>query len=357
MTHEEITIRAIARALPAVVSILIGKDEALVEKDIPKEIWDEIAQETKSELDPPTHEEIIGHMPHVGAGKIQVGNGSGFIVSTDGHILTNKHVVTDAAADYTIITAANDRYTAKVLARDPLNDVAILKIEADNLPTVDLGDSNNARLGQSVMALGNALGEFANSASAGIISGLARFLSAISDDAKHSETLRGLIQTDAAINPGNSGGPLINLDGEVIGINTAVVSGAENIGFAIPINRAKKDLAEVQTSGRIRQPFLGIRYTIIDEGTKKRFHLTVGHGLLVRGENIPGYPAVLPQSPADKVGIRENDILLEINGETINAEHSLEDALEKSEIGQTLRLKGIRHNQPIEWSVTLEERK
>ncbi|OHA01932.1 MAG: hypothetical protein A3H71_00235 [Candidatus Sungbacteria bacterium RIFCSPLOWO2_02_FULL_48_13b] len=357
MTHEEHTIQAITKALPAVVSILIGKDEATVEKDIPKEIWDEIAKETKSEPDPPTHEEIIGHMPHVGAGKIQVGNGSGFIVSADGHILTNKHVVTDAAADYTIITTANDRYTAKVLARDPLNDVAILKIEADNLPTVELGDSNSARLGQSVIALGNALGEFANSASAGIISGLARFLSAISDDAKHSETLRGLIQTDAAINPGNSGGPLINLDGEVIGINAAVVSGAENIGFAIPINRAKKDLEDVREFGRVRWPFLGVRYMPIDAGTKKHFKLPIDHGLLIKGEKIPDYPAVLTQSPADKAGIRENDILLEINGEAISAEHSLEDALEKSEIGQTLKLKILRAGVEQEIQVTLEERK
>ena len=169
--------------------------------------------------------------------KTKIGGGSGFIVSPDGYVLTCSHVVSDLEADYTVIVTPKEKYQAQVLARDPLVDIAVLKINSKKpLPYLELGDSNKIELGEQVLAIGNPLGEFEDTLSAGIISGLSRKIKAYGGIPFKATTLRGLIQTDAAINPGNSGGPLVNMEGKAIGINTAMVMGAENIGFAIPIN-------------------------------------------------------------------------------------------------------------------------
>lgn len=173
----------------------------------------------------------------------QIGAGTGFVVRNDGLIVTNKHVVLDEAASYTVITNDGTKYSAEVLARDQFQDLAVVKIEAQGLPTVILGSSEDLEIGQTVVAIGNALGEFSNTVSKGIISGLSRSITASSGAL--SERLEKVIQTDTAINPGNSGGPLLNLRGEVIGINTAIVSGAQNVGFAIPVNHAKKVLSDM----------------------------------------------------------------------------------------------------------------
>jgi len=358
MTHEESVIHAIQTALPAVVSIIIGKNPDAVAGDIPEEMWHDIEEAAKEEKTPTSREEIVSHMPRTKTGKVRVGWGSGFLVSKDGHIITNKHVVVDADAEYTVTTAAEDSYIAKVLARDPLNDVAILKIEGDNLPVIALGDSNAIRLGQTAIALGNALGEFQNTVSAGIVSGLSRFLTAMSDDGGHAEHLRGLIQTDAAINPGNSGGPLVDLSGAVIGINAATVFGAENIGFAIPINRAKRDLADVLQYGRIKKPFLGIRYVVINPEIQKKLKLDIDHGIIVRGEHAAHYPGVVKASPADKAGLTEGDIILSVNNQELSEAHSLEDILENSEIGDSLTLQVLQKDgKRINREILLEERK
>ena len=182
--------------------------------------------------------------------KTKIGGGSGFIVSPDGYIITSNHVVAERDADYTVIYEPNKTYPAKVISRDPINDVAILKINIKNFPYLELGDSDKIELGETVIAIGNALGEFHDTVSTGVVSGLSRYITAFSGLSRQAEMLRGLIQTDAAINPGNSGGPLVNIEGKVIGINTAVVMGAQNIGFAIPINYAKKDLEEVKNTER-----------------------------------------------------------------------------------------------------------
>lgn len=357
MTHEETLIAAIEKVLPAVVSIAIGKDATAVERSIPEATWEEIEKTADKNHTKVSRDEIIGHLPHMADGTIQVGFGSGFIVSADGYILTNKHVVIDADAIYSVTTTADDRFVARVLARDPLNDVAILKIEGDAFPFANLGDSSAIRLGQTAIALGNALGEFQNTASAGIISGLSRAITALSDDEIHAEHLRGLFQTDAAINPGNSGGPLVNIAGEVIGINSAIVHGAQNIGFAIPINRAKKDLKDVAQFGKIKRPLLGLRYIPITTETKKRLGLSVDHGALVAGEKIPGRQGVLANSPAAKAGIKDGDIILAVNGQPIRESFSLEDALETSKIGDTMQVEFLRAGETMSANIVLEERK
>lgn len=178
-----------------------------------------------------------------GTRKEQIGAGTGFIIRSDGLIATNKHVIDLENADYTVITSDNKHYPAKIVWRDPSQDLAMIKITGLGFPTIKLGNSDEVRAGQTVIAIGNALGQLSNSVSKGIISGLARSIVATSPNG--SEKLEQLFQTDAAINPGNSGGPLLNLNGEVIGVNTAVAVGAQNIGFAIPINRAKVDLNSI----------------------------------------------------------------------------------------------------------------
>ncbi len=265
------------------------------------------------------------------------GGGTGFIITGDGLIVTNKHVVADDGAAYTVFTSTGDAHEAKVLARDPLNDLAVLKIEASGLPVVQLGDSDALKIGQHVVAIGNALGEFSNSVTTGVISAKERQIQAQAGRGV-VENLSGLLQTDAAINPGNSGGPLVNLAGQVIGINTAVAGGAENIGFAIPINVVKKAIESVKSTGEIKRPQMGVRYVPITKEFAKLNQLPVDHGvLLVRG-NDPGELAVVPSSPADKAGLTEGDIVTEINGDRIDENHPLLAILTKYEIGQKVIL-------------------
>ncbi len=348
MTHEEQIISVVQKSIPAVVSIMVGKDLAALEaKGFP--FFGE-----SPPLFGPSEEEIIESLPKTDSGKIRTGGGSGFIVEPNGYILTNKHVVADPEAEYTIITPAEDKYAAKVLARDPINDVAVLKIEADGLPTLKLGDSTKILLGQGVVAVGNALGEFKNTVSTGIVSGLSRYITAMTDMEGHAERLRGLVQTDAAINPGNSGGPLLNLKAEVIGINSAVVFGAQNIGFAIPINKAKSDLEDLKKFGRIKKPFLGVRYIQITKAIASKLRAPCDYGALVLAES--GGRAVIHGSAAEKAGIRERDIILEVNGAAITEQNSLEDILEKFAIGDNLKLKLLRGGDEQECELVLGER-
>jgi len=347
--YEEQIIKTIEKVMPAVVSIMVGKAYEEIIKERPYELM--IPHGDHLDLPPPEEE-----LPHTPGGKIRIGGGSGFIIDPSGMILTNKHVVHDTKAEFIVTTATEDTYYAKVLARDPLNDVAILKIDAQNLPSIVLGDSNKIRLGQTVLAVGTALGEFQNTVSAGIISGLSRFITAITDTEGHSERLRGLIQTDAAINPGNSGGPLVNLNGEAIGINAAVVFGAQNIGFAIPIDKAKRDIEELKKYGRIRRPFLGIRYVILNPALKKRFHLPVDQGALIIREGVPGRHAVLPGSAAHKAGFQEMDIITEFNHLPITEKTGIEDLLENLPLGEHVPVKILRNGKEKELIMKLEER-
>ena len=347
MTYEEQIVAAVKKTMPAVISIAISKDLELIEKTMPFQEFGIMPQ--------------MENLPTDEQGRVKLGGGSGFIVSSDGVVLTNKHVIMDAEATYAVVDSEGNRYSVRILARDPVQDVAILKIdppaggEIKKWPTVALGDSQKLALGQTVIAIGNALGEFQSTVSTGIVSGLSRFITAVTDIQGTMARLRGLIQTDAAINPGNSGGPLLNLNGEVIGINAAVVFGAQNIGFAIPIEKAKRDLADIAKHGKIRRPFLGIRYVLLNPMFAKRYNLPIDHGALLVRENIPGDHAVVPGSAADKAGLREHDIILTCNNESLTEQKTIEDMLENAVPGDNVTLTIFRDGKENEAKITLEE--
>jgi len=288
--------------------------------------------------------------------KTKIGGGSGFVVSQDGYVFTSQHVVADKDADYTIIVEPTKKYPAKVLERDPINDIAILKVDADDLPYLELGDSEEIELGQTVIAVGNPLGEFHDTISSGIVSGMSRSITAFSGANNQASQLRGLIQTDAAINPGNSGGPLVDIEGKVIGINTAMVMGAQNIGFAIPINYAKKDFEEVLKFGKIKRPFLGVRYIILNKEIAQAHKLPVDWGALVVREAL-GEKAIIKDSSADKAGLREYDIILEVNEEKITEKNPLANILQKFAIEEEVILKILRDKKEIKTKVKLDEKK
>ncbi len=291
-----------------------------------------------------------------GTTKQTVGEGSGFLITTDGMIVTNKHVVSDETAEYTVVTNDSQKHPAKVLARDPINDIAILKIEGSDLPILALGDSDNLKVGQTTIAIGNSLGEFANTVSRGIISGLGRNVVAGSP-MDRSERLNGIIQTDAAINSGNSGGPLLNIGGEVIGINVAIVQGAQNIGFALPANQIKKVVDQVKATGKISTPYLGVRYIPIDSQIQKANNLDYNYGVIIKGGQLLTDLAVIPGSPADKAGLVENDIILEIDGTKIDQDSSLTDLISKYDVDDEVMLKISHKGEEKTVKVKLEERK
>ena len=288
--------------------------------------------------------------------KTQIGGGSGFVVSPDGYVFTSNHVVSDTTADYTVIVDPKHKYPAKVLSRNPINDTAVLKIVRDEVFShIEMADSNKIELGEEVIAVGNALGEFTDTLSAGIISGLSRFITAFGGIDHQMQNLRGLIQTDAAINPGNSGGPLVNMEGKAIGINTAMIMGAENIGFAIPINYAKKDLDEVKKYGKIIIPFLGVKYVLISKEMAEANKLPVENGAIVVREAL-GESPVIEDSAADRAGIKEWDIILECNGEKITAKNPLANTLAKCKIGGETTFKILREGKEMKLSAKLEEK-
>ncbi len=348
-SYEEAVIRAVDKAMPSVVAIVISKDIPIIEQ-CPYNPFGDLS---------PEFQQFFGNgfqfnQPcQKGTRREEVGGGSGFVIDADGLIVTNRHVVADETAEYTVVTNDGKKYAATVLARDPFQDIAVIKINATGLQVVALGDSDSLRLGQTAIAIGNSLGEFRNTVSVGSVSGLSRTITA-SGNGISSEKIQDVIQTDAAINPGNSGGPLLNLKGEVIGINTAIASGAQNIGFAIPINRAKRDITSVKKSGTISTPYLGVRYIIIDETIAKQQKISVDYGALVRGS--PDGPGVIVDSPAAVSGVRAEDIILEINGARIDQNYPLTLRLQAYGVGDTIQLTIIREGKTISLPVTLQER-
>lgn len=289
--------------------------------------------------------------------KVKIGGGSGFIVQPYGIILTNRHVVADPEAEYIVVLNEGEKKKAKILARDPIADIAVLKIDGENLPVVELGDSSKLELGQTVIAIGNVLGIFRNTVSLGVVSGLAREIVASEGLTGETARLRGLIQTDAAVNPGNSGGPLVDLSGRAVAINAAMVFLAQSIGFALPINSAKKDLAEVEHYGRIRQPFLGVRYVLLNKKLQQTQGLPTDKGVLVIAEPMPGAGAVVPGGPADVAGIREGDIILAIEKQEISSKNPLLEILQKFKVGDEIELKVLRKSREVKCKLVLGEKR
>jgi serine protease Do len=274
--------------------------------------------------------------------------GSGFIVSNNGMIVTNKHVVSDTSMTYQVITSDGKKYSVKNIYRDPLNDVALLKIDpsqnsGEKLQPLTLGDSSHLQVGQYVVAIGTALGELRNTVTTGVISGLGRGITAGSPYEGSVEQLNDVIQTDAAINPGNSGGPLFNSAGQVIGVNTAVSQNGQNIGFAIPINVIKDSLQNFQQNGEIKRPFLGVSYTMLSKSLAVLNNLPQG-----------AYVQDIEQgSPADNAGIQQGDVITKIDGQQIDDNNSLSTVVAKDKVGQTITVTIYRDNNTQDIKVTL----
>lgn len=345
--YEAQIVNAIKTASPAVVSIVVSKDVPIVEQYFVSPFEND-----------PFFRQFFGdvQIPQLrqkGFRKEEIGGGSGFVVSGDGLILTNKHVVSDTKAEYMVFTNDGKKYSAKVLARDSIIDIAILKISAPNLSVIALGNSDNIAVGQTSIVIGNALGEFRNTASVGVISGLSRSITASGGGL--TETIYDVLQTDASINPGNSGGPLLNLKGEVVGVNTAMVSGAQSIGFAIPINQVKRIINDIISFGKIKTPFLGVRYLTITPTVKDSRKLSFDYGvLIVKGEN--NEPAVLPDSPAAKAGLQEGDIILEFGDRKIDFDHPLISRINLYSVGDTIKVKIWRDGQTVNLKIVLAEK-
>ena len=286
--------------------------------------------------------------------KQQIGGGTGFVISADGLILTNRHVVADAEAEYEVVMSDGRRMPAKVAAVDSVLDVAVLKVEAQDLPVAPLGDSSKLETGETVIAIGNALSEYSNSVTKGVISGINRRVVA-GDGFGDSEIIEEALQTDAAINPGNSGGPLISLRGEVIGMNTAVNRSGQSIGFAIPIDAAKVVIESYKEHGRIVRPWLGVRYVTLTAEAAKANGLTVDHGALVVGGGTGEGAAVVAGSPAEKAGIKAGDVLLDVDGETLGQDHPLASVIARKRAGDTVAIRLLREKTEMSVQVELAE--
>lgn len=353
ISYEQAIIDAVREASPSVVSIIISKNLPIYEQQFINPFGD----------NSPFSIQIPKYVQQ-GTELREIGAGSGFIVSEDGLVLTNKHVVLDEKAEYTVLANDGKKYSAKVLALDPVQDLAIIKIEgSEKFKAIKLGNSEGIQIGQGVIAIGNALGRFSNTVSVGIVSGLGRTISASDQTGDFIETLENIIQTDAAINQGNSGGPLINLKGEVIGINTATAQGAQTIGFAIPVNIAKKDIQQVIKNNKIVYPFLGVRYVLVDEEVKAKYKLSEDYGAYVlQGDD--GEPAITKDSAADKAGVKAGDLILEVKPsnssgqawEKITAANSMSRTIQKYNAGDKVTLKILRDGGLVEVEVVLGER-
>lgn len=274
--------------------------------------------------------------------QIQRDIGTGFVVDSQGKVVTNKHVVSDAQAEYLVVDKEGNEHKVEKIYRDPTNDLAIVQVADLKKPALPLGDSDTIRVGESVIAIGTALGEFRHTVTTGVVSGLGRGITA-GDGLSQFEEIEGVIQTDAAINPGNSGGPLINARGEVIGVNVAVSQSAENIGFALPINVIKASLENFNATGQFERPMLGVRYQMITE----RAALTneVPQGAYVA--------EVVENSTAAKIGIQPGDIITMINGSKLK-DTELVVILNKLKVGQSVKIEIWREGEFKELEATLQ---
>lgn len=310
--------------------------------------------ETTSSSQPTSIEELFG-----GGGsttpRTSQSAGTGIILSSDGIIITNRHVIPDGSSNISVTTSDGKTYdNVELLAKDPRTnfDIAFLKVKnVSNLKPAKIGDSAKMQVGDAVVAIGYALGEFSNTVTSGIISGLGRPITA-GDGVTSAETLTNLFQTDAAINPGNSGGPLVNMNGEVIGINTAVAGNAENIGFSIPVNDVKNQITSILDKGKIEVPYMGVRYVMVTPAIQKRFDLSTDFGAWLKAGGAN--QAVINGSPADKAGLKEGDIITYVNGQKVDSDNPLASRLSKYNIGDQVEITYQRDGKEQKTKATLE---
>ena len=271
--------------------------------------------------------------------------GTGFIVDASGWIITNQHVVSSSTADYKVVTSDGNQYDVTEIVRDDANDIAILKIDAKDLTVLSLGNSDNLAVGQDVVAIGTPLGEYSGSVTKGILSGLDRTVTASSSwYGGTAKTYEGVIQTDAAVNPGNSGGPLLNSQGEVIGVNFATTSNADNISFALPINIVKEKIEEYRTYGKFIQPYLGVSYEMISE-FEAYYYKNIVAGAFVQSIDSEG--------PAYAAGIRKGDIITKFGENAVNT--SLLTLIQKHKVGDKVDVEYYRTGDTKTVTVTLTE--
>lgn len=286
-------------------------------------------------------------------------------MTEDGLVITNKHVVRDPEADYSVVLADGKNMRAKVVSLDPANDLAVIQIlegesgetKPSKLPTVRFGSSKELKIGTRVIAIGNALGEFANTVTSGIVSAVSREIEASDGNGRNADLLTNLIQTDAAINGGNSGGPLINLNGEVVGINTATATNANGIGFAIPIDDVKPIFASVQEFGKIVRPQLGARYVLLNQENAKEFGTKTETGALIIGNDLNGEFAVLPDSSAAEAGLKSGDIITAIDNVKITEQNGPRELIRNKKVGDTIKLTVLRDGKSLTLTAKLKEAK
>jgi serine protease Do len=348
---------AAAPAVPAAphavtaLSTTAGSTEAA---DPATEVTDRPISEIAREVGPAVVAIVIGASGDPGSADYSaLGAGSGVIVDPSGLILTNRHVAGDGGS-LTVYLEDGRSFKGKLEGVDTLTDLALLRIRATDLPAARLGDSSSVEVGEPAIAIGNPEGDLPGSVTAGIISALEREV-VVGDAAgvQAPESLRHLIQHDAAINPGNSGGPLLAGDGSVIGINTAMAGGSQGIGFAIPIDMAKPIVTQVLAGDPIRRPYIGIFFTEVDGQLAQDEGLPVTSGVLVQGDAASGQPGVIDGGPADKAGLRDGDILVAIDGQPIDATHQLDVALLGHEPGDVIDLTVRRGDRTLHKDVTL----
>lgn len=297
---------------------------------------------------------VIKRLTSDGKDAVAFGGGTGFFVSADGLIVTNRHVVSDPSAFFTVLTNDGAELPAKLVSTDPFLDVALLRVEGSGYPVAVLGDSEAVRAGQTVIVVGNTLSAFHNTVTKGVISGMNRRVVA-GDPGMAGDVIEHAIQTDAAINPGNSGGPLVNLLGEVVGMNTAISHDGQSIGFAIPVNELKKAVTDVEQYGRIVRPWLGVRYAMLDNETATAEGLTVQRGALI-GSRAPGSEnAIAEDSPAALAGLQNGDVILSVDGRALGDALSLGAAVAALMPGQTVTLQVLRGDKTLTLEATLRE--
>ena len=317
--EESSVTKAVEGATDSVVSIVISKD-------VPKYEYS------------PSGDGFFQQRQQVGTTQQEVGAGTGFIISSDGMIITNRHVVDDETASYTVLFNDGTKKDGKVLAKDTLLDIAFIKIDGTNYKPLNLGSSEGLKVGQSVIAIGNALGEFSNTVSTGVVSGLNRSIQATDQQGGSAETLSNVIQTDESINFGNSGGPLLDIKGNVIGVNVARSDSGDNIGFAIPIDVVKTLIDMLNSTGKIERPVLGVRYIPINADFQSKNNLKYDYGAYISGDTQTNTVGVIPGSPAATAGLKDGDIILQVDGKKVDDNNPLPNLIQNYKINDTVNL-------------------